>query len=127
MKQISGFSKQSKGEKIEWLTKNYFLNSHKASELLKLYWHQDQKLQKLHDEFSENTLSNYYLPFGVAPNFVINDKVYAVPMAIGERSVVAAASKAAKFWQNKGGFKADVLNTIKSGQVHFMYQGQYAY
>jgi hydroxymethylglutaryl-CoA reductase len=43
-------------------------------------------------------------------------------MAIEESSVVAAASKAAKFWSTRGGFKATV-NTEKIGQVHFMYKG----
>jgi hydroxymethylglutaryl-CoA reductase len=44
-------------------------------------------------------------------------------MAIEESSVVAAASKSAKFWATRGGFKATVLNTEKIGQVHFMYTG----
>src|SRR5699024_2599795 len=123
MPQISGFSKLSKAEKIDWLTRHYFENAQKARELLQLYWNRDEKLQRLHDEFSENTISNYYLPFGVAPNFVINEKAYVVPMAIEESSVVAAASKSAKFWQDKGGFKAEVLGTVKTGQVHFMYTG----
>ena len=123
MEYISGFSKFSKEEKIDWLSKNYFQNAQKAKELLELYWNRDKKLQQLHDEFSENTISNYYLPFGIAPNFKINGKAYVIPMAIEESSVVAAASKAAKFWQNKGGFKAEVINTVKNGQVHFMYAG----
>ena len=44
-------------------------------------------------------------------------------MAIEESSVVAAASKAAKFWYDRGGFKAEVVSTTKIGQVHFMYTG----
>jgi hydroxymethylglutaryl-CoA reductase len=77
----------------------------------------------LHDEFIENTLSNYYLPFGIAPNFLINGNLYAIPMAIEESSVVAAASKAAKFWLERGGFTATVLGTEKIGQVHFIFKG----
>lgn len=123
MAHISGFSKLSKDEKIAWLAENYFKNAQKATELLKLYWNKDEKLQRLHDEFSENTLSNYYLPFGIAPNFSINGKNHVIPMAIEESSVIAAASKAAKFWRDKGGFKAEVLGTVKSGQVHFMFGG----
>ncbi len=46
-----------------------------------------------------------------------------MPMAIEESSVVAAASKAAKFWLTKGGFKTTILGTEKVGQVHFMYSG----
>ena len=83
------------------------------------------QLQKLHDEFIENTLTNFYLPLGVAPNFVINDRVYTIPMAIEESSVVAAASKSAKFWAERGGFKATVLGTEKIGQVHFSYYGSF--
>jgi len=119
MKQVKGFSKLSKDEKINWLTKNYFNDSSQAKQTLERYWNQDQKLQKLHDEFTENTISNYYLPFGIAPNFLINDELYTIPMAIEESSVVAAASNAAKFWLDKGGFKAKVLSTQKVGQVHF--------
>ena len=119
MKQVKGFSKLSKEEKINWLTENYFSNAQKTKETLKLYWNKDEKLQKLHDEFTENTISNYYLPFGVAPNFLINEQLYTIPMAIEESSVVAAASNAAKFWLEKGGFKAEVLSTQKVGQVHF--------
>ena len=45
------------------------------------------------------------MPFGVAPNFIIDEKAYCVPMVIEESSVVAAASSAAKFWMSRGGFK----------------------
>ena len=81
-------------------------------------------LQKAHDEFIENTLTNYYLPFAVAPNFLVNGKLFTIPMAIEESSVVAAASKAAKFWLTRGGFTTTVLGTEKVGQVHFMYFGE---
>lgn len=123
-KTISGFSKLSKSQKIDWIVNTYFANSKDAEQVLKQYWNTNEKLQQLHDEFIENTISNYYLPFGVAPNFLINDKVYAIPMAIEESSVVAAASKAAKFWMDRGGFKTQIISTTKIGQVHFMYHGK---
>jgi hydroxymethylglutaryl-CoA reductase len=122
-KTISGFSKLSKAKKIEWIVNTYFANNESAKQILEQYWHSDQKIQQLHDEFIENTISNYYLPFGVAPNFLINDKLHTIPMAIEESSVVAAASKSAKFWLDRGGFKTKVLSTTKIGQVHFMYHG----
>jgi hydroxymethylglutaryl-CoA reductase len=124
-KPISGFSKLSKSKKIEWLLDTYFTDKDNARALVKTYWNTDEQLQKLHDEFIENTITNYYLPLGVAPNFQINDKLYAIPMAIEESSVVAAASKAAKFWLDRGGFKAEVISTTKIGQVHFMYKGDF--
>ncbi|SDS17146.1 hydroxymethylglutaryl-CoA reductase, degradative [Winogradskyella sediminis] len=122
---ISGFSKLSKSEKIEWLLNTYFTDKDKARSLVQGYWNSDDKLQKLHDEFIENTITNYYLPLGVAPNFLINETTYTIPMAIEESSVIAAASKAAKFWLDRGGFKAKVLSTEKIGQVHFIYNGAY--
>lgn len=125
-KLVTGFSKLNKQQKIEWLSKNFLKNNDRAEEILHLYWNSDKKLQQLHDDFIENTISNYYMPFGIAPNFIINGKHYTVPMAIEESSVVAAASLVAKFWSDKGGFKATVINTIKVGQVHFMYEGNKA-
>ena len=118
---IEGFSKISKEEKIKWIEKNYFNNV--SNPILKNYWNNDDSLQKIHDEFTENTLSNFYLPLGVAPNFLIDNKDYTIPMVIEESSVIAAACKAAKFWRNKGGFKTSILNFKKTGQVHFIFKG----
>jgi hydroxymethylglutaryl-CoA reductase len=122
-KEISGFSKLSKEEKINWIVDNFFTDTVMAKSVLKQYWNEDDKLQKLHDEFSENTLSNFYLPFSIAPNFLINGKKYSIPMVIEESSVIAAASKSAKLWSDLGGFKAKVISKIKTGQVHFTYTG----
>jgi len=120
---ISGFSKRSKQEKINWLAENYFEKNVHIVEIIQQYWNTDEKLQQLHDDFIENTLTNFYMPFGVAPNFLINNETYVVPMVIEESSVVAAASLVAKYWSTRGGFKTTVLGTTKIGQVHFMFEG----
>jgi hydroxymethylglutaryl-CoA reductase len=120
---IAGFSKLSKEEKINWIANEYFANPSEAITTIKQYWNSDSKLQQLHDEFIENTITNFYLPMGIAPNFLINGKYYSVPMVIEESSVVAAAAKSAKYWSTRGGFKATVLNTEKIGQVHFIFKG----
>ena len=122
-KTVSGFSKLNKIEKIDWLISNFFNNDQKVEYLLKSYWNNNKVLQDLHDDFIENTISNYYLPFAIAPNFLINGQPYTIPMVIEESSVVAAASLVAKFWSTRGGFKAKVISTVKIGQVHFMYEG----
>lgn len=122
-KTINGFSKLTKEEKIQWIATHLFANSKDATAVLKQYWNNDEKLQKLHDDFVENTLSNFYLPFSVVPNLIINDKIYTVPMVIEESSVVAAASLTAKFWSKRGGFKAEVISTVKVGQIHFLFEG----
>lgn len=44
------------------------------------------------DVMVENCIGISSLPIGVAPNFIINNKLYVVPMAIEEPSVIAAAS-----------------------------------
>lgn len=121
---ISGFSKKSKSEKIQWLAENFLQNNAQAIDVLKGYWHPDQATQQLHDDFIENPLSNYYLPFAIAPNFLINGNLYALPMVTEESSVVAAASNAAKFWMHRGGFKAEVISTEKNGQIHFNFHGK---
>lgn len=120
---IKGFSKLSKEEKIDWIVTTYFHNQPEAKEIVLQYWNSNENIQKLHDEFIENTITNFYLPYGVAPNFVINGKDYTIPMAIEESSVVAAAAKAAKFWGERGGFKATIIGTEKIGQVHFLFNG----
>ena len=124
-KLVSGFSKLSKTEKIDWLVQTYLNGNSSAKETITQYWNTNEKLQNLHDDFIENTISNFYLPLGVAPNFDINGKIYMIPMVIEESSVVAAASKAAKFWQERGGFKTEVISTEKIGQVHFTYNGNF--
>ncbi|URC14109.1 MULTISPECIES: hydroxymethylglutaryl-CoA reductase, degradative [unclassified Flavobacterium] len=120
---VAGFSKLSKKEKINWIANTYFSSPEEALSIIRNYWNTDEKLQQLHDEFIENTITNLYIPLGVAPNFLINGKYTTIPMAIEESSVVAAASKAAKYWSTRGGFKATVMATEKIGQVHFTFNG----
>ncbi|OYT13120.1 MAG: hydroxymethylglutaryl-CoA reductase [Bacteroidetes bacterium 4572_114] len=120
---LSGFSRLTKDEKIEMVA-GRFGNTGEIIRELKSYLHYDPEKQRLFDEFSENTISNFYFPFAIAPNFLINDKMYMVPMVIEESSVVAAASNGAKYWATKGGFKARVISTTKVGQVHFIWQGE---
>jgi hydroxymethylglutaryl-CoA reductase len=122
-KRIEGFSKLTKSEKIDWITQTHFKNSSDAKSKLLSYWNSDSELQQTHDEFIENTLTNFYMPLGVAPNFRINGEAFTLPMVIEESSVIAAASNAAKFWQNRGGFHAKVIDTLKVGQIHFLFEG----
>ena len=121
---IRGFSKLSKQQKVDWLIEHHFKGSPEARKALISYWNSDEKLQQLHDDFIENTVSNFYLPLGVAPNFIINQKAYTLPMAIEESSVVAAAAKAAKYWGERGGFHAEICGQEKIGQIHFIYKGE---
>jgi hydroxymethylglutaryl-CoA reductase len=117
---LHGFSKKKKEEKLEIIS-SFFENKEEVISYFKSFHHQDKEIQEMIEEFSENTISNFHLPFSVAPNFLINDKVYTLPMVIEESSVVAAASNSAKFWFSHGGFKTEIVNTEKVGQVHFLW------
>ncbi len=119
---IKGFSKFSKEQKIDTIV-SYFSNPDEIKTLIKSFWHSDKKIQQAFDEFSENTITNYFFPYGIAPNVIINEKMFMVPMVIEESSVIAAASKSAKFWATNGGFHSEVISTTKVGQVHFVWSG----
>ena len=120
-RRVSGFSKFDKAQRRQWLLEQ-FLPGHGTEEFA-FFDAGSPDLQEVVDNFSENTVANFPLPFGVAPNFLINGEVRAVPMVIEESSVVAAASSAAKYWLTRGGFEAEVVATEKLGQVHFRWAG----
>lgn len=122
-KSISGFSKLNKRGKIKWIVENFFKDPENVMHELMSYWHRNEDQQKILDGFAENTISNFPMPFSVAPNFLINGKTYCVPMVIEESSVVAAASSSAKFWMDRGGIQAKILGVEKLGQIHFRWSG----
>ena len=101
-KNIAGFSRKTKEEKIEWLITTYFGGNKDAKQTLVSYWNSDDKLQQLHDEFIENTVSNFYLPLGVAPNFIINQKEYTIPMVIEESSGSKKRNVTKIGWKKEG-------------------------
>ena len=119
---IKGFSKLLKEDKLK-IVADLMDKQVESMDLMMSFWHSDQKVQKIFDEFSENTITNFYIPYGVAPNVIVNGHNYLVPLVIEESSVVAAASSSAKFWSERGGFKAEVIEVIKIGQVHFTWKG----
>lgn len=122
---IKGFSRLSQKEKIDYLVLKKLGN--KMPDELRATPRQWGKLQKILDGLSENVISCFPFPYSIAPNFMINEKLYIVPMVTEESSVVAAAAKSALFWCSRGGFKTQVLGTVKHGQVHFKYKGDKLY
>lgn len=119
---VCGFSKLTKDQKLAFIS-GHFENPEETVKELKGFLIADEEKQKLFDDFSENTISNFYFPYGIAPNFLIEGKVFHVPMVIEESSVVAAAAKSAKFWSDRGGFRTEIISTTKIGQVHFIWNG----
>lgn len=120
---VNGFSKLSRPEKIELLKAQANLSKESLG-ILKNHLHPDNDLQDLYADISENTISNFFLPLGLAPNFLINGDLHILPMVVEESSVVAAASNAAKFWAMHGGFHTEIRDTLKVGQVHFTWKGK---
>lgn len=120
---VTGFSKLSKEDKLRYVV-SHFQDPDRVYAELTSFWYGNPEVQKKLDEFIENTITNYYFPLGIAPNFMINGKLYMVPMVIEESSVVAAASNSAKFWAERGGFRTRVISTVKTGHVHFIYNGR---
>ena len=121
---IIGFSKLSREDKIAWISSNFLNDSSEFKNILNKYLNTDTEVQTLHNSFSENSISNFYLPYSVSPNFLINNKNYCIPLVSEESSVVAALSNSSKFWFERGGFKSKIINKIKTGQIHFKYKGR---
>ena len=119
---VEGFSKMSREEKLSTIA-HLVDDPNSFTEELKSFRYADEPVQKRFEQFSENTLSNYHLPWGIAPNFLIDGKLYHIPMVTEESSVIAAASKAAKFWYKHGGFQTEKISTRKRGHVHFNWYG----
>jgi hydroxymethylglutaryl-CoA reductase len=121
---IKGFSRLERDKKIKLISSISSLDhSEEALKgILGSFRFSDKELQGKFEKFSENTLSNFHLPWGIVPNVLIDNQVYHVPVVIEESSVVAAASKAASFWASRGGFHTTELCTIKKGQVHFFFR-----
>ena len=121
---IIGFSKLSREDKINWISSNFLNESSEYKKILNSYLNNDNEIQSLHNSFSENSISNFYLPYSVSPNFLINNKNYCIPLVTEESSVVSALSNSSKFWFERGGFKSNIINNLKNGQIHFMFKGK---
>lgn len=73
----------------------------------------------LAEKFIENVIGYFQLPMGVATNFNINGKDYIIPMAVEETSIIAAASKTAKWVRENGSIKSEVIGADIIGQIQF--------
>lgn len=118
---LSGFSSLSQSDKIK-IVSELCSDPDAFTQEMERSRHPVAEVQKIMNDFSENTLGNFHLPFGVAPNFKINGKDYVIPMVTEESSVVAAAAAAAKWWYSRGGFKVSVIDNQKKGQIYFKWQ-----
>ena len=123
---VRGFSKLTEEEKRNFIA-HLCNDSVQAEDKLERFLMEDETERSHFLELSENTISSFHTPYGIAPNLLFNGKVYHVPMAIEESSVVAAASHSARFWAERGGFRVTALSTVKLGHVYFRWYGEPSY
>ncbi len=117
---ITGFSKWDIGKKLEFISSQTGIDIHV---LMKYAW-PDEEIANIINKLSENTVAHFPFPYGLAPNFKIQNRNYVLPLVTEESSVVAALANAAKIWHPKGGFRYKVLGTVKKGQIHIFWTGQ---
>ncbi|MFH1445741.1 MAG: hydroxymethylglutaryl-CoA reductase, degradative [Nanoarchaeota archaeon] len=113
---ISGFYKLSVDERLKKIKEFAELTEEETALLKKTGALEIDSANRM----IENVVGTTELPFGLATNFLINDKDYLVPMVIEEPSVVAAASYAAKLARISGGFETESDDPIMIGQIQLV-------
>ncbi len=71
----------------------------------------------LAEKFIENVIGYFQIPLGVATNFKIDGRDVVVPLAVEETSIVAAASKTAKWVREAGDIKTESVGSLIIGQI----------
>ncbi len=113
---IKGFYTKTRGERLEAVRSFANLDYENVAILSK-----DNPLGfELSDTFIENAIGSFPLPLGIATSFKVNGRDYLVPMAVEESSVVAAASNAARWAYENGGFQAEATPQIMIGQIQIL-------
>ncbi len=110
---FKGFSKLTRSERLLRLVETGALTSEEVR-YLQMGGLQDFNLG---EKFIENVIGYFQLPLGVATNFRIDGKDVIIPMAVEETSIVAAASKTAKWIRENGRIETESLGQNIIGQI----------
>lgn len=110
---FSGFSKLDREQRLKALLEIGALTREDVAFLDK----GGLKDTQLAEKFIENVIGWFQLPLGVATNFRIDGRDVAIPMAVEETSIVAAASKTARWVRESGEITTEVLGTDIIGQI----------
>ena len=110
---FSGFSKLSRKARYQKLLDLGYINTSDL-EFLVDEMPMDSSLS---DHFIENSIGNYKMPIGVAVHFNINGEDKVIPMAVEETSIIAAASKTAKWVKTHGKITAQSMGQDIIGQI----------
>ncbi len=112
---FKGFSKLTYLERLDLLQEAQVITKQDAG-FLKQGGLQDVKLA---EKFVENVIGYFQLPLGVATNFKIDGCDYIIPMAVEETSIIAAASKTAKWVRENGFITTETIGQNIIGQIQF--------
>lgn len=111
--QMQGFSKLGREERFERLLELGLLTETEIDHLRS----GGLKDHGLAETFIENVIGYFQLPLGVATNFRIDGRDYVIPMAVEETSIIAAASKTAKWVREAGVVSTETLGNLIIGQI----------
>lgn len=110
---FQGFSKLSREERLQALLDVGALQTSDVDYLIK----GGLRDTSLGEKFIENVIGYFQIPLGVATNFRIDGEDFAIPMAVEETSIVAAASKTAKWIRESGSISTEVVGADIIGQI----------
>ncbi len=112
---FKGFSKLDRDERLQSLLEIGALQEGDIA-YLKEGGLQDTTLG---EKFIENVIGYFQMPLGIATNFNVDGKDYVIPLAVEETSIVAAASKTAKWVRENGSIHTEVVGHDIIGQIQF--------
>ena len=114
---IADFYRLSHAERVRSLADRGMISAADADSLLS-----DHGLLSVAtaDKMIENVIGVFGLPLAIAPNFLVNNKDYVVPMVVEEPSIVAGVSGAAKLIRESGGFHVSSTDPILIGQIQII-------
>ena len=77
----------------------------------------EEGILDLADVMVESAVGTLAVPVGIAAGFLINDQEFAVPLAVEEPSVIAAATYAGRIIRSGGGFEAWSTEPVMTVQI----------
>ncbi len=110
---FQGFSKLTRDERFERLMEMGALNQ----DDIKYLKQGGLKDITLAEKFVENVIGFFQLPLGVATNFLIDGRDVVIPMAVEETSIIAAASKTARWVRENGSLTTRMCGDEILGQI----------
>lgn len=109
---FQGFSKLTREQRFQRLLQMGALSPEDV-----LFLTQGQLDFGLAEKFIENVIGYFQMPLGVATHFQIDGRPVAIPMAVEETSIIAAASKTAKWIYEHGEIRTTTLGRQIIGQI----------